>query len=331
MRCCAARRIIFAARLIHCTKRHQERQDVAMMVASTLRETSATRCKHRDRLTGTAANCLLGFTVLLSACSNLATTHTPAQGPTQSEATATNTTSPPLLKPDPPLATWLATAETEGWLNGNLKAYMALFAQNAEVIAARSPQAGPHEVHFTISAYRTLMHYQFAQPVRAAFTIETPLLELEEQREEGIEQTLRVTQVRKFRGLSALEYVHETFVFEPRDGKWLATQLRYFPLSARMFGDDLYDIAKLPELDAEADKAGLTLRERAYALSATLRYADASALFRQMSAEPGASAADWVSYGYSALFAADPVAAEHAFSQARQLDPLVQLPLPPGH
>jgi hypothetical protein len=225
----------------------------------------------------------------------------------------------------------LLQAQRAGWLQGKLPEYLALFAPHAQVLAARGPDPSTHDVAFSAAAYRALMHYQSQQPSHIPFPsgYGSPLLVHEDAQWSCQAKHCTLTLVRRFRGLSALERVHETFTFTLYGTTWRIAALRYYPLSAHDDNDAVYDMSRLPELDTQADDPSLSDIKHAHALFGALRYAQAAAAFGALAAAEPRAAEAWVTFGYAALFAGDGARAEHAFTHARGIDPQLLLPAAP--
>jgi hypothetical protein len=216
----------------------------------------------------------------------------------------------------------LERIETQCWLEGDAKPFLALLANDATIVAARGAVASPHDVHFSGAAFGALMANQCAQPVRAAFDTQDPSLKFESQRVRPTAQGIVVEQVRVFRGMSALERIQERFVFDVDAGALSIRSIWYYPLSTSEFVGDSFDTERLPELDAKAEQTAEPI-DRAYALFFALRYVEASELFCSLATAPSADAGAWVACANSSLFAAQPDRARMAFRNAYRLDPLI--------
>jgi hypothetical protein len=220
----------------------------------------------------------------------------------------------------------LHAAQTAAWLEGDAAEYLALFAPDESVVAARGPEAGAYDVHFSPAAYAALLRNQSRQPVRGPFQVQTPVLEHESSEVHSLAGREVVSVVRHFDGFSSKERVEERFEFVQRAGQWRVVSLWYYPLSSIELTETSYDRAKLPELDSKAERKDQPAEDRAYSLFAALRYAEAADAYCELAKAPKAAAEDWLSCGYGALFAGDPARAEAAFQSAERIDPLLQVP-----
>lgn len=227
------------------------------------------------------------------------------------------------------LVEWVQSSQKEGITDQNLQAFMRIWAEDAELISARTERPGPYDVVTPIDVLEDAQRVRFAaepdHSVHLRFRDES--VHLEDDR--ALVRWITVRKTESDRLGRVQERIAEWFRLERRDDRWLVVENRYWPLETS-FGDEtiVYDESYFREQDAKVE-AARAAGDRMVLLEAHVearQLVPALELARALCTEDPATVQAWRHRAWLASSVGDIEESREAYRRLRTLDPEAFVP-----
>jgi WD40 repeat protein len=214
-------------------------------------------------------------------------------------------------------------ADYLGWMSHDLRAYLAIRADDVRVTQGRGEEPDRHDQTLDRSQLEAIRRIQFGGPLPNLVhrSYEDVRVQVEGDRA-SLRFRLVLEENEGFEEQASLFHLRRT------PGGWQIFAERGWLLRTRRGPETiLYDAATWNARDAAVEAArGGDVRKLAEAMDDASRPTEAHAAARELTAQDGASARDWALRGALAFKAGDARDAGLAFQKALSLDPEVELP-----
>jgi WD40 repeat protein len=214
-------------------------------------------------------------------------------------------------------------SESAGWQHNDLRAYLAAYADDVEVLEARAEAPSEYDVRHDRRRLEEVRRLQF--PVSAATEIQLSYEDVQI-RVEGVQAECRFLQTASLGGWFRTS--RTTVRLRKRPQGWRIVRFHSWPLAEMEDGVRRFDAAHWKAKDEAVEKARKAGdgRRLATALEKAQQYAETLAVARQLTASKDATAEDWALYGRTAFVLGRIEDARNAFRTARARKPTVELP-----
>jgi hypothetical protein len=219
------------------------------------------------------------------------------------------------------LAKMIQESQKAGFEKHDLKAYLAIWSNNAKVIEGRTETPDKYDTVLTLEQVEATRRLRFAVPAPKDVKMEFKDVQTEVK---GDRATVRyratISQPRR------AETADEVFRLRREAGEWKVYENRSWPVEGR--GSDYiqtFDAGTWKALDDQAGRVA-TPGEKVGALAQGRRFAEAHAAAKEWTKAEGKFANTWVSRGLAAMAAGDTADAKASFAKALEIDPNANMP-----
>ena len=222
------------------------------------------------------------------------------------------------------IAEMVQESQRGGYERHDFEAYMAIWAEDAKIISARSSEPDKYDIEMTRSQIEDLARLKFRAPAPTDVKFQFDAVRVDLSGDEAIlEYQVTVTTE------STVDIGNEIYRLRKTSDGWKAYENRYWPLELRVDDQVIkYDATTRAERDDEVERT-LKNNDRlalAFALMDARRYKECHTTAKQLTSESADDPEAWTLRGHAALSVGDAKDAETSFRRALDLDENAHVP-----